>query len=224
MILCDCIFDSELLLKYIDSLKWIGLILFFFIYYKQLIDSFINRIVSDSDEVSFSFFSAKFKKDIEEAKTKSKTFDQLTQNIEKVFETNLVDQIKLKSTVFMSKGVADRKKAADEIYTLAHQIPISRIIELSRSILPGEKISALIGIKAHIDIYKKDLGDRKDIDDFVKECLFESNSRIRYRALQVFEVSQIMSKKYFKDIKALYSVEDNPACKRLMLSLIQSNS
>src|SRR5882672_3361694 len=105
-----CDIDFELLLKYIDSLKWITIVGLLFLVYRVRINRLIDRITTDADEISFSFFTAKFRNQIMKAKDESKDFVDLKSKIDKILSDSILDEIKIKSINFKDKKLNERIK------------------------------------------------------------------------------------------------------------------
>jgi hypothetical protein len=94
---------------------------------------------------------------------------------------------------FFSSPIEVREKTAEEIRALASLVPLERVLLMSDSIVPSERVAAGIALAVHV---RNDptLATASQVREAIARGLDDARSRVRYRYVQLLrEVPQLAS-------------------------------
>jgi len=193
----------------IEALAWPAVASWIAYQFRSEIRALIDRVVNDSEEVSMFGVSAKFgdaKRNLAELDVP----DEEKAKISHVIDNIAISQIKELSKNFYSTGLSLRNIAAKEVANIGLEVELDRLIELTKSNSPGERIAAAIALRKHIE-HDYSILENNELNNAIELGLKDDRSRVRYRFVELVVGNSILNGKFQLLLKDMALNDGNAA-------------
>jgi hypothetical protein len=120
------------------------------------------------------------------------------------------NQLRLLAREFFRAGYDGRQKAASRVKTLATKVPLDRVLLMSDSALPGERVAAGIALTSHIRKVPA-IASHDAVVQAIERGLDDSRSRVRYRFVELIDQVPELIVRFHSTLQALLGEESNEA-------------
>jgi len=213
---------GRLVLDYVSALVWPALIVGLIAVFKKPLARLVKRIAEESEEFRIpGLLYARFRKNIEgftaavakalanEAEGK---VDAAIESLEKEADKALLEaaeaELRALSPLFLTAPRNARDQAGRAIEELALDLPLSRVLEYSLSQLPGERVSAGIVLRVHLE-KTPELATQSEVQASVRTGLLDPHSRVRFRFLQVVGSSSELLRTFRTRVEEIARSDEN---------------
>lgn len=200
---------ANLLLEYLKVLIWPFLILYILTKYEKYIHILFKRVAEESKEISSDIFglNVKFWKDVSNVSKEAPT-ESTKESLKRIVSQFPKDKFKLLSNNFFGKSIQIRIKTAEEISDLAKDMELKDILQFWQSSLPGERVSAAIGIGTHIKFHKNTEKDNKVLIA-LKEGFTDTYSKVRFRIVETIGKSEYLVNNFKVELSTVATHDEN---------------
>jgi len=142
-----------------------------------------------------------------------KTSKQISKN-----ELSDIQEFKIRTGDFFGKPLRMRQIAADEIKRLAMKLGTEEILKFANSTIPGEKVACAIALGEKV-ITDSNCSNDPEVRNALLHLLSDTESRVRFRALQSIGYSKDLKKHFRSQISIL--AEDKNSSIRILAESLQ---
>jgi len=132
------------------------------------------------------------------------------------------DEMRILAREFFKAGYEGRQKAVDEIALLAPQVPLDRILLMSDSALPGERVAAAIALATHI-AKSAPIATRPDVKSAIARGLDDSRSRVRFRYVELIAKVPHLIMSFRATLRELVSDDSNEAVRQIAAKALSND-
>lgn len=191
----------------IEALAWPSVAAWIAYQFRSEIRALLDRVVNDSEEVSAFGVSAKFrdaKRNLSELDVPENEKAKINLEIDNI----ALSQIKDLAKHFYTAGYKQRLIAAKEIENIGLEVDLVRLIELTKSNSPGERVAAAIAIRKHIERDYSKL-DNEELKDAIGLGLKDDRSRVSFRFVELVVGNSILFKEFNSVLVDMAKNDDN---------------
>jgi Predicted nucleotide-binding protein containing TIR-like domain len=136
--------------------------------------------------------------------------------------TDAENQLRSLAREFFKADYEGRQVAANRISKVATQVPLDRVLLMSDSAVPGERVAAGIALASHI---KKDsaIANQDNVKLAIARGLDDSRSRVRYRYLELIANAPQLILGFRSALEVLLKEDSNEAVRLLAASALSND-
>jgi len=200
----------KLILEYLKVLAWPAVVIFVLLRYENYISTLLKRISEESEEITSSLGSVKFRRELQEIRdaipAEAKDLKEKVKGIEQ--ELAIQQFIEL-APQFFSGPLITRMHLAEIVEDLARSLELSSILHFANSNERGERVAAGIALKQHISA-NPNTEKLQEVLDALSIGIRDQYSRVRYRYVEAIGASKSLTYQFAQDLKTIARQDKSP--------------